>query len=160
MQIELLLHCNHTLIVQLERHCPKMRFETISQVTATFLTIFVHRAITTSTQAWQNTTRESDTSVQKKKKPRFTIYVRSAKPLICALARPAACKAGLPFSIQHTEVQTIVHITLALCSDCFTRIIVCALLIIRVPEYHCATPLIQNLAAENTILLKTISIVI
>ena len=26
-------HTNHTLIVQLERHCPKMRFETISLVT-------------------------------------------------------------------------------------------------------------------------------
>ena len=33
VQIEILSHCNRTLIVQLERHCPKMRFETISLVT-------------------------------------------------------------------------------------------------------------------------------
>ena len=84
------------------------------------------------------------------------------KPLICALARPAACKAGLPFSIQHTEVHTIVRTTLAFYSDCLARITVCALLNIRVLEYHCATPLDskKNLLLKNTILLKTISIVI
>ena len=64
------------------------------------------------------------------------------------------------FSNQHTKVCTIAHNTLALCSDCLTRIIICALLISRAPEYHCATPLAsKSLAAENTTLLKTISIV-
>ena len=75
--------------------------------------------------------------------------------------RASGCLQGrTSILIQHTEVHTIVRITLAFCSDCHTRIIVCALLNIRVPEYHCATPLdSKNLAAENTILLKTISIV-
>ena len=89
------------------------------------------------------------TSVKKKLQFYKLIYMRfPPKPPICALARPAACKAGLPFSIQHTEVHTIVRITLAFCSDCLTRIIVCALLNIRVPEYHSATPPdSKNLAA-------------
>ena len=55
-----------------------MRFETITLVTRLIqirdiLTIFVHRAITTSTQAWQTTRRESDKTtteelIPKKKK--------------------------------------------------------------------------------------------
>ena len=128
----------------------------------------MHRAITTSTTRraeYNNGVRlNNDRGTEKKKLMTHhtsvkklqvdkLIYLRfPPKPLICALARPAACKAGLPFSIQHTEVHTIVRITLAFCSDCLTRTIVCALLNIRVPEYHCATPLdSKNLAAENTI---------
>ena len=76
--------------------------------------------------------QKTDDSSRQLKNSRFTLYVRTLQPLICAIARPAACRAGLLFSIQHTEVHTIVHITLALCSE-----YVCDLPIIRVPEYHC-----------------------
>ena len=89
------------------------------------------------------------------------IFKKKKKTPICAPTRPTACKAGLPFSIQHTEVHTIVpHHPCTLFRLPYQNHR-SALYSSFAPKYHCATPLAsKNLAAENTILLKTISIVI